>query len=330
MVNVGLMSFAHLHQHCYAACLKEHPGATICGVFDEDEERGKQMAESLGTDYFADQDALLAQPIDAVVICSENAKHCGMAVAAANAGKHILCEKPIATTLEDAQTMIDTAQENGVRLMIAFPCRYAPSLIRVKEMVNEGKFGKVLAIRTTNHGSMPGGFFPVKELSGGGAVMDHTVHVADLIRWIFGIEAIGLYAEIDRRFYDDIDTEDCGMLNIEYEGGVIVSHDPSWSRLPCYPTWGDVTMEVLGDKGIVYVDAFNQKMTLYSMEETHATWVNWGDDMDMGLISDFVTMVETKGEPPITGYDGYKALEVTMAAYRSGETGKKVSLPLQD
>ncbi len=105
---------------------------------------------------------------------------------AAQHGVHVLCEKPIATTLEDARAMIASCERAQVKLMIAYPpVRYNTPVLRVKEMVERGAVGEVLAIRGTNHGRLPGGWFVEPELSGGGAVLDHTVHVIDLIRWIF-------------------------------------------------------------------------------------------------------------------------------------------------
>ena len=88
----------------------------------------------------------------------------------------------------------------------------------------------------------------IKSLSGGGAATDHIVHIMDLIRWILKDEVKSVYAELDTRFYD-IDVEDCGMVTLELESGVIVSIDPSWSRPQTFPTWGDAIMNFVGTKG---------------------------------------------------------------------------------
>lgn len=327
MLKIGILSFAHLHAYSYAACVNRASDAELAGIYDEDAARGKEAAEQYGTDYYGDRDELLSTDIDAVIICSENAKHHELALAAAAAGKHILCEKPIATTMQHAEEMIEAAKANKVKLQISFPCRFATPAIDVKQLLESGQIGEVLAVCATNHGSFPGGWFGDKKLAGGGAVMDHTVHVVDLLRWMLKREVVSVYAEIDSRLHG-LDIDDCGILNLELDGGVIVTQDASWSRLECFPTWGDVTMEFVGDKGATFLDLFKQKIDLYSVEETKALWINWGDDMDQGLIGDFVAMVREGREPSITGEDGLRALEVTLAAYLSAQTGEKVALPL--
>ena len=322
-----MLSFAHLHAYSYASCLKHVPDVELVGIYDDDPARGEDAAQQYDTDYYADRDALFSTDIDAVVICSENAKHHELALAAAAAGKHVLCEKPIATTIEHATEMIEAAKANSVRLQIAFPCRFATPAIEVKKVLDSGQIGEVLAVCATNHGNLPDDWFADKKLAGGGAVMDHTVHVVDLLRWMLNREVVSVYAEIDSLFYGK-DIDDCGMLNLELEGGVIVTQDPSWSRLKCFPTWGDVTMEFLGEKGVAYLDLFKQKIDLYSLEKTRARWIYWGDDMDQGLIKDFVAMIREGREPSITGEDGLRALEVTLAAYLSAEKCEKIALPL--
>src|SRR5690606_11826189 len=124
--------------------------------------------------------------------------------------KHVLCEKPIAREIRDAEEMIDSCREHGVILQIAYPVRFAPSVERVRDMVQNGELGDILAINGTNHGQMPGGWFVQKEKSGGGAATDHIVHVMDLVRWMLNDEVKSVYAEMGTRFYD-IDVEDCGI-----------------------------------------------------------------------------------------------------------------------
>lgn len=328
MPRIGMLSFAHLHAYSYAGCLKPVPDVELVGIYDDDPARGKEAAQQYGTDYYADRDALLATDSDAVVICSENARHHELALAAAAAGKHILCEKPIATTMSDAQEMIDAAKAHNVKLQIAFPCRFATPTINVKRVLDSGQIGDVLAVCATNHGNLAGDWFADRKLAGGGAVMDHTVHVVDLLRWMLQREVISVYAEVDSLFYGK-DIDDCGMLNLELDGGVIVTQDPSWSRLKCFPTWGDVTMEFIGKKGVARLDLFKQKIDLYNIEKTKARWIYWGDDMDQELINDFVATIREGREPSITGEDGLRALEVTLAAYLSAERCEKISLPLR-
>ena len=248
-----------------------------------------------------------------------------MNLLAAEHGCDILCEKPIATNIEDAKAMIETCHRANVKLQIAFPVRFCTPVMQVKAMLDRGAIGEVLAIRGTNHGQMPGGWFVDPALSGGGAVMDHTVHVVDLIRWFFGKEFISVYAEADTMLWD-VDIDDCGMLSMELEGGIYVTQDPSWSRPRTNPTWGDVTLEIVGTEGIIYLDAFAQNFLVYEDEKNKVSERSFGQDMDFGLIEDFIAMIAADREPSITGYDGLKAMEVALAAYESARVRRPISL----
>ncbi len=328
MVKIGIMSFAHMHALSYANCVNQIKDAQLSGIADDDISRGRKMARQCKTKCFDSYRSLLDSDIDAVIVTSQNARHEQMVRQAARAGKHILCEKPIAATLPQARRIIDTCSRYGVKLQIAFPCRFLTSVIRAKEIIAEDKIGKILAVRGTNHGTMPGDWFVDKKESGGGAVIDHTVHVVDLMRWLLSSEVKSVYAEIDTLFYD-MDIDDTGLLTMEFDNGVFASLDTSWSRLSkSFPTWGDVTMEIVGEKGVIGLDAFNQKVCLYNNKKVKSAWVCWADNMDLGLMEDFVKMLREDGQPGITGYDGLAALEVAVAAYRSARRKEVVALPL--
>lgn len=324
-LQVGILSFAHMHAASYAAALAAHSGATLVGIADPEEARGREMALRFGTAFFDSDAALLEQPLDGVVVTSENVHHRALVEQAVAAGvKAILCEKPLATTMEDARAMTTLCADKGVRLATAFPCRYAPAFGRLRQRVQAGAVGEVLAIRGTNRGSMPGGWFTDRALSGGGAVIDHTVHVADLNRWLLGREATEVQAEIGSGFYHQ-DWDDTGFLTIRYEGGVFATLDTSWSRPKTFPTWGDVTMQVVGTGGVLDLDMFAQNLVHYDDAAGRVGWSHWGSGMDAGLVADFLRLCAGESAPDLaTGEDGLCALAVALAAYRSAETGQPV------
>ena len=326
MAKLGIMSFAHMHAHGYAASAKQLAEAELAAIWDDDPARGKAAAEQYGVPFIADRKAFLASDIGGVIVCSENVKHRAMVEAAAKAGKWVLCEKPLATTVEDAKAMVDCCKQAGVGLGTAFPCRYVQPLMAVKEEIASGKYGAIYAASCTNNGSFPGGWFADEKLSGGGATMDHTVHVVDLLRWMFGKEITKVYCENGNLIRHGIGTDDVGSLHFEMEGGIKVSHIASWDRAKSFPTWGDVTMEIIAEKGVVSVDAFNQKVNVYNDTDMKGQWVGWGDNCDLGLVRDFAAAVDQKREPAVTGYDGLKAVEVTVAAYKSVAAKKMVSV----
>lgn len=324
-MKIGIISFAHMHASSYAQALSTHPEAEFTHIWDEDVERGQAAAQQYGCTFIADLDEFLQTDIEAVVICSENIRHKEHVIKSAKAKKHILCEKPLATEVKDAEEMIRTCKEENVKLQVAYPVRFAPVIGKVKKLIEDGAIGDVLAINATNHGLMPGGWFVEKELSGGGAATDHIVHVMDVIRWIFKDEVKSVYAEFDTRFYD-LEVEDCGAVTLELESGMIVSIDPSWSRPQTYPTWGNVVIHFVGTKGNLSVDAFKQHNLYYNDEAGKIQEQSWSEDMDGGLVNDFIQAVKTDSEPSITGTDGLRTLEVVKAAYRSNEQKQTVQL----
>lgn len=327
-VKIGMMSFAHMHAGSYARSIVTRPDTEMVGIADHDAERAQAMAERFGTRAFPSYEALLAEPgLDAVVIGSENVRHRELTEMAAAAGKHVLCEKPLATTVADGQAMIDVCAAAGVQLMTAFPCRFSAVMHRMKSAIDGGQAGKILAIRGTNRGRNPGGWFIDKNESGGGATIDHTVHVTDLMRWMLNDEVAEVYCEMSNGINHDT-YDDVGFLSLTFKQGVFGTLDASWSRPKSFPTWGDVTMEVVCENGALTMDMFAQNLVLYSDKSNSVSWLNWGSNADDAMIGAFAAAI-ANGEPtPVSGEDGLRAAEVAIAAYRSAEARQPVALPL--
>jgi predicted dehydrogenase len=323
-VKLGMMSFAHMHANSYAAAINALPGAELVCVADHDPDRARSAAQTYSTQVAESYEELLRRDIHAVVIASENIRHRELTEMAARAGKHVLCEKPLATTSADGRAMIEVCRSAGVQLMTAFPCRFSPAMIRLKEAVDAGQIGKVYGIRGTNRGRCPWGWFVDPALSAGGAVIDHTVHVTDLMRWLLGSEVREVYAEISNRMYHQ-SFDDTGFLTMEFEDGVFATLDSSWSRPKSFPTWGDVTLAVVGEKGTLTLDMFAQNLVLYSDDAGGTTWQHWGSNVDLLMVEAFVDSVASGAPVPVTGEDGLRAAEVALAAYASVKEGKPVS-----
>jgi predicted dehydrogenase len=327
-VRIGMMSFAHMHAGSYAHSIGTRSDTEMVGIADHDPARAQRMAQQFGTRAFESYEALLAEPgLDAVVVCSENVRHRALVEMAASAGKHVLCEKPLATSIADGEAMIAACKQAGVQLMTAFPCRYSPIMQRMKAVLDSGDAGRILAMRGTNRGRNPGGWFIVKSESGGGATMDHTVHVTDLMRWILQDEVKEVYAEISNGI-SHAEFDDVGFLSLTFQKGVFGTLDASWSRPKTFPTWGDVTLEVITEQGTLSMDMFAQNLVLYSDKSNSVSWHNWGGNMDDGLVAAFAKAIAEDAPVPITGEDGLRAAEVAFAAYRSAETLAPVALPL--
>lgn len=319
MTKIGIYSTAHLHADAYAAALRALPGVQLHAVYDPEAKRGRAAAKRFEARFAAQPEALFEMGLDGVVICSENIQHRPDCEAALKAGLHVLCEKPLATTPADAQAMVRAAAKTKQqRLMTAFPCRFSTPLIEARRLVRAGTLGRVLAARGTNRGQQPGGWFLDPERSGGGAVMDHTVHVADLLRWILedGVESV--FAEASGT---PGAVEDHGLLMLRFAGGTTASLDCSWSRpRKSFPTWGDVTLDLICEAGNLQLDAFRQHAVLFSERAGKAVQVDFADDINAGLIADFVAVVRGEKAPAVDGVDGLRAVEVVDAAYRSLES----------
>lgn len=327
-VKIGIASFAHMHAASYASSVTQIEGASISCIWDEDEERGRTMAQRFGTRYEPSLNEFVSGDMSGVVVTTPNAGHKAVTLAAAAAGKHVLCEKPIATTVSDARAMIDACEKAGVILCTAFPCRFSPAMDRLREIVGRGSLGEIVAIAGTNRGSFPGGWFVELDKSGGGAVIDHTVHVVDLMRWLLGSDVTNVFAEISSGMHHS-HFDDCGTLSMEFSNGVFATLDTSWSRPKSFPFWGDVTMCVTGTEGVANLDMFNQKFTLHNDETMRTTYNAWGSNIDLGLMKCFVRACRGEDAPELaSGMDGLKALEVALGAYEAHRLKRAVQLPL--
>jgi predicted dehydrogenase len=329
-MKIGIMSFAHLHAEAYIGNLRAAHGVEMIGIADDDHTRGKQAAQKHNARFFDSYQALLAEKPDGVVVCSENANHRPLVEMAANAGVHVLCEKPLATSVADAQAMLDVCQKAGVKLMTAFPMRFSTPIIEIKKLLDSGGLGQVYAVNGRNQGECPKplrAWFVDKQLAGGGALTDHIVHVADILRWYLGSEVTEVFAEANNILYaSETDVETGGLALLTFANGTVATIDCSWNKPPYYVTWGGLALDLIGEKGLVTVDAFKQVMTVYTHTQQRPHYAYWGSDADQGLIDDFVAAVRDDRPPSVTGYDGYKAVEIVAAAYRSVETGQPVRL----
>ncbi|HVL40052.1 MAG TPA: Gfo/Idh/MocA family oxidoreductase, partial [Fimbriimonadaceae bacterium] len=172
----------------------------------------------------------------------------------------------------------------------------------------------------------PFDWFVETDKSGGGAMIDHVVHVADLLRALLGEEATRIEAQIGHNMYGK-EWEDIAMLTIEFPSGIFATLDSSWSRPASFKTWGDVTMNVVGDQGVIEIDMFNQAWDVYSNSSTPAHNVGfYGSDLDTLLVDDFVRCILEDRAPTVTARDGLQAARWAMAGYRSVAEGGPVAI----
>ena len=330
LVKIGIMSFAHHHAEAYINNVRNVPGVELLGLADEDPQRGQHFAQRFQAPYFDSYEALLNARPDAVLVCSENGKHRPLVEMAAAAKVHVLCEKPLATNPADSQAMVDACREAGVKLMTAFPMRFSTPLLEVKARLDAGDLGQVYCFNATNQGEAPlhlRPWFVDKELAGGGALTDHIVHLADIMRWYLRSEVIEVYAQSNQIMHAaEVEVETGGLVMLTFANGVFASIDCSWNKPDYYPTWGGLTFEMVTERGAVIVDGFKQNLTVYSHDVRRPLWAYWGSDMNQAMIDEFVAAIREAREPRVTGEDGHRAVEIVAAAYESARAGQPVRL----
>ncbi len=299
----------------------------MAGVWDEDVERGKKFAADRGLTYFDNLDDLLAQS-DAVGIASENNNHARHIERCATARKHILCEKPVVAKFEEFDTVRTVVASNGIKFMTAFPCRFSSAWQTLKARVLHGDIGNIKAIHATNRGSCPWSWFIDPALSGGGAMIDHVVHVADLLRDLLDEEPDTVYAQTGNNIYGQT-WEDTAMVTLEYPCGAFATIDSSWSRPKSYKTWGDVMIKVVGDKGVINLDMFGQGLDHYRNEGTlsHVS-LGYGSDLDRAMVDAFIRVCLDDEHVPVTLEHGLAAVSVPLRAYESLKSKQPVGSTL--
>lgn len=330
MTRIGILSFAHHHGEAYISNLRRMQGVELLGVADDDPTRGEKIAGQNEARFFPSYEALLEAKPDGVIICTENNRHRPLVEMAAARGVHLLCEKPIATTLEDARAIVEACDKAGVLLMTAFPMRFSAPLLEIKTRLEYGDFGDIYCFNATNQGELPAKYrawFVDPELAGGGAIMDHTVHLVDIMRWFTASEVETMYARSNRIFHaDDVAVETGALEMLTFQNGVFATIDASWSRPQYWPTWGGLTFEMVTQRGTVIVDAFRQNLNVYRDDWQRSNWAYWGSDMNQAMVGDFAAAIRENRPPRVTGMDGLRAVEAALAAYESDRTGQTVHL----
>ncbi|NED96598.1 Gfo/Idh/MocA family oxidoreductase [Phytoactinopolyspora alkaliphila] len=334
-MKIGVLSFAHLHAASYVQNLLAMPDVDVLATDPGHAERpgesgGPELAAEFGVDYVDSIDGLLAWRPDGVVVCSENAHHRAHVERAAAAGAHVLCEKPLATSVADAEAMVRACAEAGVHLMVAYPVRFSPAFTALREAVEKGAVGAVRAITGTNNGRLPAGraWFTDPALAGGGAMTDHTVHVADLVDSLLsGTPAVSVYAQSNRVLHhDDVSVETAGLVSVEYENGVVMTVDCSWSKPDTYPTWGGLTLQVVGSAGVADMDAFGQRVDGFAAEQGTQVWLPYGAGADDALLDAFLEGIRTGVPPQPDGMVGVRTAQIVEAGYASAASGQPVRL----
>ncbi len=335
-VGIAVLGCAHQpHAWSYARAIAASPRAHLVGVYDEDAGLAHSVADDAGAPVVADAAALCAHPdVRAVVVCSPTSQHRAHVELAASHGLHVLCEKPVATTAADAREMVAATRSAGTQLHLAFVARFLPQVREIKAAVDAGALGTVLGVRAANRGRPPlpplyPGWITDPERSGGGALVDHAVHLVDLLRHLTGSEVVRVAAETGSLLWSTA-VEDCVLMSLELDSGAVAGLDPSWS-VPVDNPWDyDFLLRVVGSSGSADLDDLAASLRLVGPRAGHGLrLVGIGDDPDAALVEAFVGSILAGEllEPCASGEDGLRALEVALAGYASARDGGRFVVP---
>ncbi|GAA5145481.1 Gfo/Idh/MocA family oxidoreductase [Nocardioides marinquilinus] len=336
-VGVAVLGAAHTgHAWAYTRAVTASPNARVVGVHDPEPEHTRWIHHDFGVPLVDDVEALLASPeVEAVLVCSANADHRAHVELAAAHGRHVLCEKPIATTLEDADAMVAACHVAGVQLHVAFPARFTPLVARARETVRAGRLGELIGLVGLNRGRPPlppsyPAWLTDAEAAGGGALIDHSVHVTDAMRHVSGLEVAEVSAEAGSLLWD-CGVDDLAVVSLRFAGGAVGSIDPSWSVPADHPWDYDFHLRLVGTEGALSLTDGAESIRVVSTREggprglRHA---GFGSDPDRAMVEAFLASVRGDAvlDPCATGEDGVRALEVALAGYRSAATGRAAAV----
>lgn len=332
-IRIAVMSFAHTHAETFIRLLQNHENIELLasdpGPHAPGELRGRAYAKELGVNYVDSYDELLLWQPHGVIITSENARHRANVELAAAAGADILCEKPLAATLEDGLAIRDAVERAGVRLMVAFPVRFASTFTKLKANYDAGLLGKIISVRGNNNGKLPTerSWFTDPALSGGGAIVDHVVHIADLLEGLKGSAPLAVTAISNRTLHADrAQAETSGLVTITYDDGTIAAIDCSWTQADTAPTWGGVRLVVAGTEGTVDIDFFGPRAKGLLTESGKPLELPYGANFTDTLLRTFVDAVRngTQAQPDVEV--GLRTLRIVLAAQESVRSGRTIAI----
>ncbi|HNZ16965.1 MAG TPA: Gfo/Idh/MocA family oxidoreductase [Candidatus Hydrogenedentes bacterium] len=344
-IGIGVLSLAHGHVSLYADVMKDFPDVRLLAACDDNPERARPVCERTGMRYESRVEGVLDDPaVQAVMIGSETSRHAALCIAAAEAGKHILLQKPMAMTLEECDRMNASAAAHGVTLAMAWQMRHDPANIKMRDLVQSGALGTIGVVRRRH--CIPVLFnaefingptnWHVRAETNIGMFADDAAHPIDWLCWTFG-KPVSVMAEIDN-VLTHAAPDDNGIALFRLAGGAMATVFNS-STVDA----GECTTEIYGDRGMLiqnYGDGpscsvpgcpegYALKLFRY---DTHA-WerfdipkpANQGERI-AAVPRPWVDSLVNNSVPAATGRDGRLALEVVLAAYQSAREGRRIVL----
>jgi UDP-N-acetylglucosamine 3-dehydrogenase len=341
-LKVGVIGCGSIAKHRHLPEYARNEQVEIVAVCDIVEDRVNEFGELYKAKAYTNYEEILANPdIDAISVCTPNYLHAPISIAALNAGKHVLCEKPMATSRVEAEQMIEAAAKNNKKLMIAHNQRFVPSHQKARQLIENGEIGKIYSFRSAfGHGGPEGwsadgkdSWFFKKEEAFIGAMGDLGVHKTDLLRFILGEEFVEVGAFVETSAKENTEVDDTAVCLLKTESGIIGTLAASWS----YVSKEDNSTIIYGEKAILRLedDPIHSLIVQYKNGEVVKYELGGIQTNDAGgqkssqVINHFVHSIIQNVEPPVTGEEGMKSLQVVLSALESNATKRIVKLSFE-
>lgn len=336
-IKVAVIGCGSISKHRHIPEYASNSNVELVAFVDPIIERAQHYAELHGGKAYSNYvDMLKAEKVDAVSVCTPNYLHAEISIAAANAGAHVLVEKPMATTAAESEAMIEAAKKNGVFLMVGHNQRLMPPHVKAKEILETGKLGKVLTFRTSFGHPGPEGWsidgreswFFRKEEAIMGAMGDLGVHKSDLIRWLLDDEVAQVAAFVGTLHKEGTDVDDNATCLLRMKSGATGSLVASWT----YYKGQDNSTVLWCENGVIKIDTDPNDQVIVELRNGTVERYKVGQvatnekQTSSGVVDEFVTSILDNKPPRISGEEGYQALKVILAAFESEATGKIINL----
>ncbi len=340
-VKVGIVGsgfVADIHAVSYQGAVRDVEVVAVASPHNAEKFAREHGIPQAFSDY---RELLKLADLDAVDLCVPNDLHSQMTVDAARAGKHVICEKPLCVTLEEADEMIAACKQQGVLLLYAEELLFAPKYVRAKRLVDEGAVGKPFLVKQSEEHSGPHmpWFWDVNR-SGGGVMLDMGCHSIEYTRWVLGKPKVKSVTSYMNTFVHAGRTkgEDHSFCIVEYEGDCVAMIEDSWAK----GGGVDDRAEIYGSKGHTRADLLRGSSLLTYSEEGYGyavekagttrgyTFTMFEENWNYGFpqeLQHFANNILGKEPPMETGEDGREVLKIIYAAYQSAGEGRKIEWP---
>jgi len=338
-LKIGLLGTGIIIRNSHILTLINNPLAELVAVGNLHQDSLRKIADDFKIPKtYTDFAEMAADPdIDAVVNALPNYLHAPVTIQMLKAGKHVLCEKPMALSVKECEAMIDTAKKTGYKLMIAHMWRFDREIIWLRNVIMSGKLGKIFKAKSHEvliydiFGEDPStkSWFVNKSLAGGGAMTDVGIHSFDTLRFVLGdIRPTKVFAKIGT-YFKDIEVEDTATLMLEFEGGILSLIEAGWYNL--YADEKQGYTQIFGTKG--YARAVPSELQIdiegeWSFVKPQIPQRDQQEDLSafQAQMDHFLNCIIKNKEPSPNGNDGLWAMKILEAAYHSDKIGDSVNI----